>query len=253
MNWEEMREMQKAFFRTGLSCLDHPQDHCFIAVIDECARTLGVKYILNGYNICTELFSNPRSWFQAAGYAGDGSFVKAVCRKYCDIPIRDYVFTSGLRHKIWMPYVWGIKTVNPLNLVPLTKRKMTETLTHEYGFTAYGQKHFEDMLTKFLEGWWHPTRFGYDTREVQTASLVMTGQMTQEEAEVIMQQPALTDEEASELFAQVAQKLEVSEKQMKAWHDMPMSTETFSSQRGLYQWGIKVFTWLGLEKRIRSN
>ena len=253
MNWEEMREMQKAFFRTGLSCLDHPQDHCFIAVIDECARTLGVKYILNGYNICTELFSNPRSWFQAAGYAGDGSFVKAVCRKYCDIPIRDYVFTSGLRHKIWMPYVWGIKTVNPLNLVPLTKRKMTETLTHEYGFTAYGQKHFEDMLTKFLEGWWHPTRFGYDTREVQTASLVMTGQMTQEEAEVIMQQPALTDEEASELFAQVAQKLEVSEKQMKAWHDMPMSTETFRSQRGLYQWGIKVFTWLGLEKRIRSN
>jgi hypothetical protein len=81
----------------------------------------------------------------------------------------------------------------------------------------------------------------------------MTGQMTQEEAEVIMQQPALTDEEASELFAQVAQKLEVSEKQLKAWHDMPMSTETFSSQRGLYQWGIKVFTWLGLEKRIRSN
>ena len=78
-------------------------------------------------------------------------------------------------------------------------------------------------------------------------------EMTQEEAEVIMQQPALTDEEASELFAQVAQKLEVSEKQLKAWHDMPMSTETFRSQRGLYQWGIKVFTWLGLEKRIRSN
>ena len=47
MDWDEMREMQKAFFRTGLSCQDNPQDHCFIAMIDKYSQKLGVKYILN--------------------------------------------------------------------------------------------------------------------------------------------------------------------------------------------------------------
>ena len=43
MNWEEMREMQLAWFRTGLESLDVPQDHAFIAVIDKYSRKLGVK------------------------------------------------------------------------------------------------------------------------------------------------------------------------------------------------------------------
>ena len=49
MNWDEMREMQLAWFRTGLENLDSPQDHAFIALIDRYSRELGVKYILNGY------------------------------------------------------------------------------------------------------------------------------------------------------------------------------------------------------------
>ena len=34
-----------------------------------------------------------------------------------------------------------------------------ETEAKKYGYEPYGQKHFEDLLTKFLEGWWMPTRF----------------------------------------------------------------------------------------------
>ena len=59
MDWNEMREMQLAWLKTGLASLDVPQDHAFIALVDKYSQKLGVKYILNGYNIATEVIADP--------------------------------------------------------------------------------------------------------------------------------------------------------------------------------------------------
>lgn len=252
MDWEEMRQMQLAFFRTGHAGLDAPQDHAFIALIDKLACKLGVKYIMNGYNISTEIVSNPKSWDKGAGYSGDGTYIKDVLKHWCDIPIKKYTFTSGFKHKVWIPYILGVKTLKPLNLVPITKKQMIDTLVSEYDYEPYGQKHFEDLLTKFLEGWWLPTRFGFDIRKAQLSSLVITGQMTREEAFDILKNPPLTDEESKELFKQVAEKLQISEEELMKYHDMKMPNIKYKSQEWFYTAGVKVFTWLGVEKRIRK-
>lgn len=252
MNWNEMREMQLAWFRTGLEMLDAPQDHAFIALIDEYSRKLGVKYILNGYNISTEIIADPESWEQGSGPTGDGTYMKDVIHKYCDIPIKEYSFTNGFKHKFWIPYVLGVKTLKPLNLVPITKQKMIDVLSKEYGYVPYGQKHFEDLLTKFLEGWWAPTRFGHDIRRAQLSSLVVTGQMTREEALKILEEPPLSEEESKKLFKEIAKKLEISENELMRYHEMPKCTEKFRSQEKLYNMGIRLYERLGIEKRIRK-
>ena len=251
MDWNELREMQLAWFRTGLESLDAPQDHAFIALIDRFSRELGVKYILNGYNIATEAFADPASWGKGAGPTGDSTYMKDVIRKHCSIPIRHYTFTNGFKHKFYLPYVLGVKTVKPLNLVPFTRAEMIETLSREYGYEPYGQKHFEDLITKFLEGWWSPTRFGHDIRRAELSSLVVTGQMTRDEALKILEQPPLTEEESHELFVEVARRLEISEDELMAFHDMPECTEHFKSQEFIYNLGIRLYELLGLEKRIR--
>lgn len=251
MDWNELREMQLAWFRTGLEALDAPQDHAFIALIDRFSRELGVKYILNGYNIATEIIADPASWNKGAGPTGDSTYMKDVIRKHCSIPIRHYTFTNGFKHKFYLPYVLGVKTVKPLNLVPFTRAEMIETLSREYGYEPYGQKHFEDLITKFLEGWWSPTRFGHDIRRAQLSSLVVTGQMTRDEALKILEQPPLTEDESHELFVEVARRLEISEDELMAFHDMPECTEHFKSQEFVYNLGIRLYELLGLEKRIR--
>ncbi len=252
MNWDEMREMQLAWFRTGLEMLDAPQDHAFIALIDKYSRELGVKYILNGYNISTEIIADPESWEKGSGPTGDGTFMKDVIKKYCSIPIKNYTFTNGFKHKFWIPYVLGVKTIKPLNLVPITKEKMIQTLSEEYGYVPYGQKHFEDLLTKFLEGWWTPTRFGHDIRRAQLSSLVVTGQMTREEALEILDKPPVTEDEGKALFTEVAKRLEISEEELMALHDMTECTDKFKSQEKIYALGIKLYEILGIEKRIRK-
>lgn len=252
MDWNEMREMQLAWFRTGLEMLDAPQDHAFIALIDKYSRKLGVKYILNGYNISTEIIADPASWEKGSGPTGDGTYLKDVIKKHCSIPIRKYTFTSGIKHKVVIPYLYGVKTLKPLNLVPVTRQQMIDVLGKEYGYVPYGQKHFEDLITKFLEGWWQPTRFGHDMRRAQLSSLVVTGQMSRDEALKILEQPPLTEEESKKLFKEVARRLEISEEELMAFHEMPECTEKFKSQESLYNMGIRLFEILGIEKRIRK-
>ena len=252
MNWDEMREMQLAWFRTGLEMLDAPQDHAFISLIDKYSMKLGVKYILNGYNVCTEVVADPASWEKGSGPTGDETFIKDVVKKHCSIPIKEYTYTNGLRHKFVIPYLKGVKTIKPLNLVEFTKKSMTKTLADEYGYVPYGQKHFEDLITKFLEGWWQPTRFGHDIRRAQLSSLVVTGQMSRDEALKILKQPPLSEEESKELFSEVARRLCISEEKLKRYHEMPECTEKFRSQEKFYNLGIRVYEKLGLEKRIRK-
>lgn len=252
MDFEEMRQMQLAWFRTGLEMLDAPQDHAFIALIDRYSSELGVKYIMNGYNISTEIIADPSSWENGSGPTGDGKYMKDVIKKYCDIPIKKYTFTNGFKHKFTIPYIKGVKTLKPLNLVPVTRNQMIDTLSEEYGYEPYGQKHFEDLLTKFLEGWWQPTRFGHDMRRPQLSSLVVTGQMTREEALKILEQLPLTETESQELLKEVAKRLEISEEELMEFHNLPECTENFKSQEKLYNLGIRVYEKLGLEKRIRK-
>lgn len=249
---DDMRNMQIAFFKTGHAGLDAPQDHAFIAQVDRFAKETGVKYILNGYNIATEVIANPSSWYVGAGPTGDKSYMLDVLKKNGGYKPRNYTFTTGMRHKFILPYIYRVKTITPLNYYHFTKKDMVETLQKEYGYEPYGQKHFEDLLTKFLEGWWAPTRFGTDIRIAWLSSLVITGQMTRDEALRILEQPPLTEEESMELFDKVAKKLRISKEELMHYHDMPFVIRKYKNDSWLRNIGIKLYTLLGLDQRIRK-
>ena len=129
---------------------------------------------------------------------------------------------------------------------------MIKTLSDEYGYVPYGQKHFEDLLTKFLEGYWQPTRFGHDMRRAQLSSLVITGQISRETALEILSHAPLNEDESEQLFKEVASKLEISEDELMHYHELPECSIRFKSQEHLYKAGIRIFELLGLEKRIRK-
>ena len=253
MNWEEMRQMQIAFFKTGHAGLDVPQDHAFIALTDKYAQKLGVKYILKGGNLSTEAFTDPDSWFKECGPTGDDRYVKDVLKKHGNVKVKDYPFTSGFMHKIWLPYVKGVKTIRLMNMVPLTKKQVIETLQKEYDYVPYGQKHFEDLITKFVEGYWLPKRFGYDIRKIWLSSLIVTGQMTREEALEELKQPPVTEEEGKAMFKEVANKLEISEEELQGYFEMPRCTTHYKSNQWAFQLGIKLFSLFKMDnRRIRK-
>lgn len=250
IDWNEIRDFQLAYFKSGVPHLDTPQDNAFVAVLDNYALRYGIKYILNGGNISTEVIVNPNSW---SYWGTDLRHNKDIIKKFGTVGMKNYPFTSVLKRKVYMPYIKGVNVVKLLNYIPYIKKEAEELLIREYDWKPYSQKHFEDILTKFLEGYWLPVRFGYDVRRPQFSSLILTEQMTRGEALERLQQPALSEQEVKELFSVVALKLEITEEQLREYMHMPLkSYKDYKNQAYLFDIGATLLRWFKVDKLIRK-
>lgn len=245
IDWQEMRDLQIAFFKSGVPHIDTPQDHAFFATMYKFAEQHKIKYILTGANLSTECIRNPIEWMY---YQSDSIQLRDIHAKFGTRPLVNYPVTSILRHKIWLPYIKGIKVVRPLNMVEYDKAAAVQLLTEKFGWQPYPQKHFESRFTRFYEGYWLPKKFGFDTRKVQYSSLIVTGQMTRQEALEKLKMPALDDTTVRQEFEYVAHKLEISTTELQSYLDAPnMTYRDYKSQESLYTLGAKVMKALGLE------
>lgn len=245
IDWQEMRDLQLAFFKSGVSHIDTPQDHAFFATMYKFAELHKVKYILTGANLSTECIRNPIEWMY---YQSDSIQLRDIHKKFGKHPLVNYPVTSILRHKIYLPYIKGIKVIRPLNYVPYIKVDAVKLLIDKFGWQPYPQKHFESRFTKFYEGYWLPNKFGYDTRRVQFSSLIVTGQMTRDEALEKLKSPAYDKSTISQDFEYIATKLGISVEELQGYMDAPNKTyKDYKSQQQTYTLGAKVMKAFGLE------
>ncbi len=245
IDWEEMRDLQLAYFKSGVPHIDTPQDHAFFATMYKFSETHHIKTILTGANLSTECIRNPVEWMY---YQSDLIQLRDIHRRFGTKPLVNFPTTSILRHKIWLPYVKGIRVERPLNLVPYDKAGAMKLLTEKFGWQPYPQKHFESRFTRFYEGYWLPKKFGYDTRKVQFSSLIVTGQMTRDEALERLKSPPLDDATVRQEFEYVANKLDIGTSELQSYLDAPNKTyRDYRSQQVYYNVGARVMKALGLE------
>jgi N-acetyl sugar amidotransferase len=246
INWEEMKDLQLAFLKSGVPHIDVPQDHAFFATMYQFASKHKIKYILTGGNYSTECVRNPLEWMY---YQSDSRQLKDIHKKYGTMELSTYPVTNILWHKFYLPYIKGIKLIRPLDYLPYHKDQAMQLLEEKFGYQKYPQKHFESRFTRFYESYWLPERFGYDTRRVQFSSLILTGQMTREEAIERLKDPAYDPETIHHEFEYVANKLNIPVNELQSYFDMPQKTfRDYKSQEAIYNIGAKVMRFLGLEK-----
>lgn len=246
IDWEEMRDLQLAFIKAGVPHIDTPQDHAFFATMYNFAEKYDIKYILTGANYSTECIRNPIEWMY---YQSDLTQLKDIHRRFGARPLRNFPTSSILRHKAYMPYVKGIRVVRPLNYMPYNKKEAIALLVREIGWQPYPQKHFESRFTRFYEGYWLPRKFGYDTRRVQYSSLIVTEQMTREEALKCLKQLPYDPEHIEHDFEYVATKLGISVEELLSYFDAPNKTfRDYKSEESVYKLGAAAMRVLGLER-----
>jgi len=244
-----MKDFQLSFFKASVPHIDLPQDHAFVATLYNFADKHKIKYILNGGNFSTECVRNPLEWLY---YGTDMRQIADIHGRFGAMKLTKYPFSSVFRHKIFLRYIRGVQVVKLLNYIPYTKKIAIETLSKEYGWEAYPQKHFESRFTKFYEGYWLPTKFGYDTRRVQYSSLILTGQMTRDEALKLLEKPAYDPETIRNDIEFVASKLEITAEELMSYHALP--NKTFRDYKNSYVWfelGARAMKALGLERAVK--
>ena len=250
IDWAEMRDFQLAWFRAGVPHVDIPQDHAFVATLYQYAEKFGIRTILNGGNLSNEGIRNPLKYFY---YGTDMRQIRDICKFSGTRQLHTYPFSAVMRHKAYLRYVKGVEVVRPLDLVRFRRNEAEETLSSIYGWSPFEQKHFESRFTRFFEGYWLPTRFGFDPRTVQFSSLIVTDQMKRDEALAALANPSLSREEIAREQRFIASKLEISEDQLHDFLTLPKKYYfDYKNSSGLFAIGARALQLLGQEKSLKK-
>lgn len=246
IDWEEMKDIQLSFFKSGVPHIDTPQDHAFFATMYKFANKYNIKHILTGGNFSTECVRNPLEWMY---YQSDSTQIKDIHKKFGKRKITKFPLTNILWHKAYLPYIRGIKVYRPLDYLTYHKEEATQFLVDNFGYQRYAQKHFESRFTRFYESYWLPEKFGFDTRKVQYSSLILTGQLTRAEALKNLRSTAYNPETIEEDFNYIANKLDITPDELRAHFEGDNKTyKDYKNQMWIYNLGAKVLKSLGVEK-----
>lgn len=248
VNWLEMQDLQLAFFRAQVPHIDTPQDHAFFAGLYNFAAKHGFKYILTGANYSTECVREPLEWHY---HASDLRQLRDIHRRFGTRPLSTFPTADIFTFKLYYRYVKGVRVVKPLNHVPYIKEDAMQLLVDRYGWQRYAHKHYESRFTRFYEGYWLPTKFGYDKRRAHFSSLILTGQLTRDEALAKISQPAYDPETVAQDFEYVATKLDLSVDELRAIMNGPNKTyRDYKNSMGLIDLGTKALRAIGVQRAI---
>jgi N-acetyl sugar amidotransferase len=248
IDWPEMCDLQSAFLRAGVPDVDLPQDAAYFSALYKFAVKHSIKWVLTGANYATECIRQPTEW---GGYYLDSLYIKDVHRNFGRIPLRKFPLSDILTYRLIYKTIYGMKVGKPLNFVPYLKDDATKCLTDRFGWKAYGHKHHESRFTRFVEVFWQPTKFGFDPRRAHFSSLILTGQMTREEALRRIASPEL-DEITMNLETEfVLDKLEMSRSEFEDILRGPNRTfRDFKNKLPLISLGAYLMKMTGAEKRL---
>ncbi|MGQ7945274.1 N-acetyl sugar amidotransferase [Flavobacterium sp. WC2509] len=249
INWEEMKDLQLAFLRSQIVDQDLPQDYAFFSSLYKFAKKNKIKYVLTGGNYSTECCREPEEW---GGFPGiDKILVKDIHTKFGKRELKTFPLVDILSYKIYYRYVLGMKVFKPLNLVPYIKKDAENLLEQKFGWERFQHKHHESRFTRFYEDYWMPRKFGFQKRRAHFSSLILTGQMTREEALERVSKPELSDDFLEKEFEYVANKLDLTKDELQTIFEGENKTfHDYKNKIKLIGFGAKIMMKLGLEKRL---
>ncbi len=249
VNWQEMKDLQVAFLRSQIADQDLPQDAAFFSGLYEFARKHRIKYVLTGSNYSTECCREPEEW---GGYPGiDITLFKDIHRRFGTGKLNTFPLIDIFIYKVYYQRVIGMQIIKPLNLVPYVKKDAEEELSKKFGWKRFKHKHHESRFTRFYEDYWMPRKFGYEKRRAHFSSLIMTGQISRDEALERLRAPEMDEHFLAQEFEYVANKLdltvnelqEIFEGENKTYHD-------YKNKRWAIGLGANVMRFMGLERRL---
>jgi tRNA(Ile)-lysidine synthase TilS/MesJ len=249
INWEEMKDLQVSFLKSQIPDQDYPQDLAFFSALYKFSIKNKIKYVLTGANYSTECCREPEEW---GAYLGiDLTLVRDIHRRFGKIPLNTFPMVDIFMYKIYYKYFLGMEIVKPLNYVPYIKNEVEKFLTERFGWEKLVHKHHESRFTRFYEDYWLPRKFGYERRRAHLSSLILTNQMERGVALKRIIIPELDKIFMIQEFEYVANKLDLSLKELISIFEGENKTyRDYKNKRLLIGLGAKAMNILGLEKRL---
>jgi N-acetyl sugar amidotransferase len=245
IDWAEIRGLMEAFFAADVIDIEVLADNALIAVNYQQAVKHGLKYILAGTNIATEGVDIPPRW---NWHKADKRNIVGISRRFGGPRLKTFPSISTIDLiRYWI--VDRIRWISFLDYLDYRKSEALKVLESEFGYKAYPYKHYENVFTRFYQGYLQPNKFGVDKRKPHLSSLIMSGEMSREEA--LRQASGIAYDSAKVMEADrlyFMKKMGWSEEKFEDYMRRPEKPHTaYPSEAALYEKLLKLYRNLNLK------
>lgn len=178
IDWNEIRGLMDAFFASDVIDVELLYDNAMTAINFTQATKYGLRHILSGSNSATEGMRMPVNW---NWNKTDKRNIVGISRRFGGPKLKTFPSIGTLEYLRYF-VVNRIRWVPFLDYLEYRKAATLEVLTKEYGYKPYAYKHYESVFTRFYQGYILPEKFGVDKRKLHLSNLVITDQMSRDEA-----------------------------------------------------------------------
>lgn len=203
---KQFDDLTLAYMKAGVPNLAIPQDNILFAFLYDVVKESGVKYFLSGGNFALECILQQGNSFSSMDVVN----IKDIHKRFGKTSIDKLRFISS-----WRKY-WYLKTgkaiqLRPLNYIDYNRERAFKELKDFCDFEYYGRKHLENILTAFIQLYWFPRKFGVDKRTSHLSSMIVSGQMTREEALKELSEPLFDEKIMGEYINLIKSRLGISD------------------------------------------
>lgn len=206
----QFNELTKAYMRAGVPNLAAPQDNVLFATLYGFLKENDLKTFLSGGNFALECILQKGNTHDAY----DLRNLKYIHKKFGKGGINKLKLISDFRRDV-DAYILRIESLRPLNLIDYNRDKAMGELAEYCGFEYYGSKHLENDLTKFIQQFWFYKKFNVDKRTSHLSSMIVSGQMTREEAQRQYNLPLYDEQEMKNTLELVCEKLNMGREEFE--------------------------------------
>lgn len=182
IDWEEFRDIQLAYFKANVIDVEAVTDIAIFSALDVICKEQGIKHIIDGRNVVTEV-TLPPAWI-----CKNSSNLRDIHKRFGTKKFKAYPLMSPIRRRLVArskPFQsWPL-----LNYVVYDKKAAKEKIISALSWRDYGGKHYESVFTRFYQGYILPTKFQVDKRKAHLSNLIFSGQLTKSEALAELKQP----------------------------------------------------------------
>ena len=245
LDWNEFRDIQTSFIKSGISNIEIPTDHAIWAVLLKTAAKMKIPYIIAGNNVTTESIM-PESWLYGSK---DSKLIKGIHGAFGSVKTKSYPMLSTFDYVNYL-LIQGIRWVPILNYVDFVKADAKQLLMDELGWRDYGGKHYESIFTRFFHASYLPEKFGFDLRKSYLSALVCSRQVSREDALKELELPPAPEDMLRRDREYVLKKLGLSEDEYEAllleepknYFDYPNNDALWRRYSTLVQWARRRIT-----------
>lgn len=240
----EFNDLTLSFIKASVPNIAIPQDNVLTAILYEYALQNNINYFLSGSNYALESILQ-----KGNTYANDDKkHILDIQKKFGTVKIKNLPLISfNKKRKIRKKL--HIETLMPLNYINYNKENAIKELGEFCGYQYYEAKHYESIFTRFLQTYYLPVKFTVDKRTSHLSSLIVSGQMTREQALAEMEKPLIREELLKSDIDYITNRLGVSSEEfgalMKLQPKQHLDYKTDKFLRNIYS----ILT--GIKRRLR--